>query len=198
MAGHFLNKDISPSFCAQCSKEMNLETLGRKKMLRIKKQEQKKGKVFCSHSCVAFFNSAMHSERMTKNNPTLNPDTRKKISDSLKRIGHKPVIQGGNGKGLTKPQMMLLLQLGDGWFPELVVITGNGYLPYNYKIDIGNLEKKIAIEINGGSHNSLIARKRDLRKKNLLESKGYKVLSFTNTEILTDVTEVAQKILSTT
>ena len=92
--------------------------------------------------------------------------------------------------------MLLYSQLGTNWFPELIIITGNGYLPYHYKIDLGNPVLKIAIEIDGGSHCSYTAKRRDLRKTNFLKSIGYRVLRFTNQQVLEDLINVKNQILS--
>ena len=180
--------------CTQCNltliKENYSEGAWKSRMWKNKKN----GTTFCSSSCKGHYYAKMHSERMTLKNPMMNPDTLLKMKESLKRIGHKPISQGGNGRGMTIPQKMLLQELGEGWFPELVIVTGNGYQPHHYKIDLGFPFKKIAVEVDGGNHCSLTVQKKDKRKEEFLQSKGYKVLRFTNKEILEDVKQIAKVI----
>jgi hypothetical protein len=133
---------------------------------------------------------------MRKQNPMFSLETREKMSQTLKRIGHRPKIQGGNGRGLTEPQKLLLEKLGDGWYPELVVCTKlkNPY-PHHYKIDIANPNLKIAIEVDGGSHFSLKVRTKDKKKQDFLISNNWKVLRFTNKQILENLEKVAGSII---
>ena len=49
------------------------------------------------------------AERMRKNNPILKEETRVKVSRTLKKIGHKPTIQGGNGRPIPLPQRIIML-----------------------------------------------------------------------------------------
>lgn len=137
------------------------------------------------------------SDNMKQNNPMFSEDTRNKMSDTLKRIGHKPTYQGGNGRGLTGPQELLLNALGNKWEAELVVKTGlkpkDGY-PHHYKIDIGSHKRMIAVELDGGSHYSIKQREKDLKKTEVLESLGWKVLRFTNAEVNNNLNSVVKEI----
>ena len=73
------------------------------------------------------------------------------------------------------PQLALLYALGEGWTAEVVLPTkmpkGSGY-PTAYKIDIANIEKKIAIEVDGESHNCIARREQDARKSTFLVERG--------------------------
>ncbi|NDG20230.1 MAG: DUF559 domain-containing protein [Betaproteobacteria bacterium] len=125
----------------------------------------------CSRSCAKKLKNPMHNE-----------STRKSVSQTLKLMGHKPKIQGGNGRGLSKPQAMLLEKLGEGWKAEFVVATklrSLGY-PHHYKIDLANQERMIAIEVDGMSHTTLERKEQDRRKDLFLVSQGWLVLRLSN------------------
>jgi hypothetical protein len=110
-----------------------------------------------------------------------------------------PGLTGGNGRGLTTPQELLLRQLGEGFIPECSVRLGRkapGY-PTNYKLDLGNPELKIGIELNGESHRSAAARARDEKKRLKLESLGWTVLAFWNEEVLKDLFGTLRQIQET-
>lgn len=138
------------------------------------------------------------SERMKKNNPMRNPEIREKTINALKKNGAHPRVLGGNGRGLTTGQKILLKWLGRGWWPELVIPTELNAkdVPTNYKVDIANVWYGIAIEIDGGSHRGEIGRAEDARKDAFLKSKGWSVLRFRNKEILNDLERVKAEISS--
>ena len=160
---------------------------------------KKNGRIYCSTSCGRIHRDRESSIRMKKRNPMKNKQTREKVSKMLKQMGHKPKVQGGNGRGMTPPQELLLAQLGSGWRPELSIQTKHSPkdgFPYCYNVDLGNGKKKIAIEIDGPSHCSLLAQKRDKKKDALLTKLGWKVLRFTNAEVNTDIQGVTKTIMS--
>lgn len=140
-------------------------------------------------------------ERMLHNNPMKDDTIKNKTRMRLLEIGHKPLVRGGNGHGLTVPQALLLSFLGDGWVAEFSVLTGckkgQGY-PTCLKIDIANKEKMIAIEVDGASHNNAIARERDARKNFLLGRLGWSVLRFKNREVLLRAELIAKEVNSLT
>ena len=145
---------------------------------------------------IAELNRKYASDRMKKNNPMFKKESREKMSKTLKRIGHKPKIRGGNGMPLPVPQAILLAALGEGWEPECAVSLGHrtcGY-PTNYKIDIGNRRLKVGIEVDGGSHCSLDRRRQDLKKTNKLSSLGWDIIRFKNEEVINDIGNVMSKI----
>lgn len=121
-------------------------------------------------------------ERVRTMSVSRRPEVRKKISDALLRMGHKPHLRGGNGRGPTEPQLLLFDYLGAGWELEVVVCTG--MKPHHYKIDIANRERKIAVEVDGPSHYVLVTRAADKRKDGFLTSNGWTVLRFWNKDIL--------------
>ena len=161
--------------------------------------------MYCSKKCstayqsktssirMAETNRKYASERMKKNNPMKNRESREKMSRTLKLIGHKPKIQGGNGRGLTEPQRKIIQSLrvkGICCVAEHAIPTkkqkGTGY-PYCYKVDIAILSKKVAIEIDGRSHGLIQRQVIDLKKDALLKSLGWTVLRFTNQKVNSDV-----------
>ena len=153
----------------------------------------------CSTKCAG----VLSSKRMTKNNPMHCESVRSKVSATLKKMNHKPVLQGGNGRGATEEQLMLYNELNkvDGSF-SMEYIEKTGKLrkqfnaPYHYKIDIASEIHKIAIEVDGASHNSLKVKECDERKDQLLTLKGWKVLRFTNYQIQKELKNCVQTVLS--
>ena len=153
-----------------------------------------------SSETMAKTNRKHASARMRAHNPMKRPEVRKKVSDSLKRIGHRPKIQGGNGKGLTIPQKKLLQELGNGWLPEYPIAilkwkTLN--TPKCYKTDIANPNLKIAIEIDGQSHLTLVRKEQDQKKTRVLNGLGWIVLRFWNREIMENLSTTLQSINTT-
>jgi hypothetical protein len=134
---------------------------------------------------------------MTEKNPMSNPVVRAKQKATLRAMGWKPPIQGGNGKPIPVPQQMLACVLG--WQTELAVCTnqpkGCGY-PTAYKIDIGEPTLKVAIEVDGGSHCSKVRQAQDRKKEELLIGLGWKVLRFSNKQVMEHLEECVQTVLS--
>ena len=131
----------------------------------------------CSRSCAKRFK-----------NPMSNHQTRMKVRARLKEIKHKPIKRGGNGQLLPLPQLALLHALGEGWEAEYAVATkmrqlGLGY-PTCYKIDIANSDKKIGIEVDGGSHTTLDRINQDKRKFEVLISQGWSMYRVSNERAL--------------
>jgi hypothetical protein len=117
-------------------------------------------------------------------NPANDPEVRAKISRTLRAMNHAPSVRGGNGQGLTVPQKLLLDLLGEPWQAELCVSLGQrqtGY-PTHYKLDLGNSDLLVGIEVDGPSHHS--RRTLDGKKDEKLASLGWTVLRFWNQSIL--------------
>lgn len=126
-------------------------------------------------------------DRLRSLRPSSRPDVQQRISAALKAAGHRPKVRGGNGCGPTKPQKMMADVLGYGWEIEHVIPVGKGKAagwPTHYKIDLANVEILTAIEIDGGSHCALDRQEQDRRKDAFLGSIGWKVLRFSNQEVL--------------
>ena len=98
-----------------------------------------------------------------------------------------PTIRGGNGSGPTKPQAMLWKALTDGWWTMeyIVGLTPKrlGY-PTHYKLDLAHPIQKIAIEIDGGKHNTLRQQALDRKKDEKLRELGWRVLRLKNKQVL--------------
>jgi len=153
----------------------------------------------CNLKCAG----ALSSIRMTEKNPMLNKETRDKVSDTLKKIGHKPIKQGGNGRGNTTEQQLLyeeLIKINKSFVCEYIFKTKGlneeKIYPTHYKIDIASKELMLAIEVDGVSHNSLKVRECDKKKTNLLLSQGWKVLRLSNSQIQKELQNCVQVVMS--
>jgi hypothetical protein len=123
-------------------------------------------------------------ERITNLNPMSNLETRRKVSFILRKMKHKPSVRGGNGHPPTLPQQIMKDVLLGNWILEYAISLGGRQVNFStcYKVDLGNPDLKIAIEVDGASHH---ARKELDKKKDLkLDSLGWKVLRFWNKDIL--------------
>ena len=141
-------------------------------------------------------NRAHASERMRRKNPMHSAETRVKMSETLKRIGHKPRERGGNGSATPEPQKRLAEFLG--WRTEFTIIPSDGARPYHYKADIVHPTMKVCVEVDGGSHFSLDRQSCDRRRDERLRSLGWLVFRFSNQEAMERTAECAQTVLSTT
>ena len=188
------NKMFCSRKCTSISKKesylgRHLKTKTRQKMSqkRIKFFQTKAGKEEAKKS----------SQRMLKNNPMSNSKTVEKMKATKKENGTFHLWigkRGGNGQ-FTKPQKKLWNLLEDNWQMELVISTKRkSPYPYNYKVDIGNRKLKIGIEIDGKGHRMKKAMQRDAKKQNLLQSLGWKILRFTNEEVMTNPLKVLLEI----
>lgn len=93
--------------------------------------------------------------------------------------------RGGNGQQ-TPQQDALLQALGEGWVGEL----GIGNHVTNWKVlvvDIGHPEWKIAVEVDGHSHQTKKQKTRDSLKKKYLSKPGWRLIRFWNSEVDKDV-----------
>jgi len=163
------------------------------------RKRPKEKKKICSLKC----SGVISSKRMIIKNPMHKKETRVKMSKTLKRINHKPYIQGGNGRGATIPQINLyneLIKIDDSFVMECIEKTGElrekYKSPNHYKIDIASRELKIAVEVDGRNHLSKKVKECDKRKTMLLEEKGWRVLRFTNSQIKKELKNCVQMVLS--
>lgn len=135
-------------------------------------------------------------------NPVDRPEVRAKISATHKERGITFLQRGGNGRGPTRHELMLyqeLVRLRPNWLWSLGYADSNGPrkkgLPTNYKIDIASLKWKVAVEVDGRSHEQRKAE--DAKKTAVLCSRGWLVLRFTNQQVETNPRLVAVQIVTT-
>jgi hypothetical protein len=165
--------------------------------------------VYCSKTCsgaaqsrrasvrMAETNRKHASKRMKERNPMRRPESREKMAATLKRIGHKPSVRGGNGTGLSPAETVLADALG--WAPAIIT-TGQprdlGW-PTHFKIDLANEDLRIAIEIDGSSHTARDRQHQDKRKTAFLIWRGWTVLRFSNEAVIERTEECCQEVWST-
>ncbi|HQG03877.1 MAG TPA: DUF559 domain-containing protein [Thermoleophilia bacterium] len=140
------------------------------------------------------------SERMRRRNPMLQPLVREKMRRShwVRPADGYDHLNGGNGTGPTVPERLLHERLGPGWTWQLPVSTGSPRLPglpTHYKLDLAHEGARIAVEVDGHSHHSLLAHERDGRKDTWLAAHGWRCLRFSNEEVLNDLDAVAASVL---
>lgn len=157
---------------------------------RVYYQEPRKT---CSAKCrakrssvtMAHTNTIHASARMKTNNPMHRGDNRERATATLRAMGHKPHIRGGNGTGATAAERAISEALG--WPTNVVVATnmkrGSGY-PGHYKIDVGNRELKVGIEVDGSSHQVLARKAQDRKKEDFLRGLGWIILRVSNRQAL--------------
>ena len=127
------------------------------------------------------------SERMKRMNK--DEDFRKK-SDDAKR--GKPFVGDRGGNGHITPEQAVLAE-ATGYVLEHPVKTGNPRWRCAL-LDLANTELKIAVELDGPSHNSMLQKERDARKEPMLASLGWRTLRFSNEQVRSDLDAVLQSI----
>lgn len=140
-------------------------------------------------------NRAKAAERMRRRNPMKDPVTKAKAATTRRAGDWRPKVRGGNGTGPTVAQQLLASRLG--WDMEHVVVTGANYKPNCYLIDIAEPTLKVAIEVDGNSHQALTRKKVDARKTKFLVGHGWIVLRFSNREATERTEDCVQVVLST-
>ena len=134
-------------------------------------------------------------------NPLKDPLVRAKakaISASNGFVGLN-LHKGGNGRGPTMAQAILAGLLD--WPTEIVIPTGSPRregVPTNYKLDIASMELMIAVEVDGHGHKTELWKDRDQRKAAFLSALGWKVIRFTNKEVLADPAGCVRKVFAST
>ena len=203
--------------CTVCGKSVDISGMKQPKRNGL---QHGKGRVFCSEECrikagnfwteerkdvsrqrIIKINKEQASERMKKSNPSKNKNVQEKISSSLRSMGHKPPVRGGNGCGPTIPQRMMadalkeLIPLMEYAVPTKVP-RGNGY-PTCYKLDIAIPEIKLGIEVDGNSHCPIERQKQDQKKDSLLATLGWTVLRFKNKQVMEHTEDCVRTVMST-
>ena len=110
-----------------------------------------------------------------------------------------PTQRGGNGH-LTEPQKMLAERLGlpmEVAIPTKPVWGQFARVPNCYKVDLADLSVRLAIEVDGFSHNIKAIRLKDQLKTDVLQALGWSVLRFTNQQVTEDIETCVQTAQST-
>jgi Protein of unknown function (DUF559) len=125
----------------------------------------------------------------------------------LKRIasgvhkGRALKVQGGNGRPLSAAHQAISDALGSSWANEHAVRTGmprgSGYPPA-YKLDLANPLMKLGIEVDGKTHKARAVQALDAKKTALLSELGWKVLRFSNEEVMANLAGCVEAVLSMT
>lgn len=143
-------------------------------------------------------NAAKSSARMKARNPMQRPEIVEKMRQTLLEKKHRPRVQGGNGRPLPVPHQMMWDALGPLWCGEFVTITKKALgLPNAIKSDLALPDVKLAVEIDGLSHNTRKVREKDARKTEFLASLGWTVLRFTNKQVMENLAACVQTVEST-
>lgn len=129
-------------------------------------------------------------------NPLRNPEVLRRSIEANRRLGFPGLkARGGNGTSPSTAQKLLSEALG--WPIEVVVPTRMPQpMPYHYKIDIAHEGLKIAIEVDGHSHQSKVRKAQDQRKEAFLRDHGWFVYRFTNREVIERLDEIVSSITS--
>ena len=138
---------------------------------------------------------------MKKKNPMFDAAIRAKAHAAMKDKWKLKLVRAGNGK-FTIPQILLWVQLGDGWVMELPVST-ECKIPkkqrfHSYKVDIGNPLLKLAIEVDGHSHYSRKQQQIDTWKTARLQDAGWTVLRFWNKQVTGHLGDCVETVMFTT
>lgn len=169
---------------------------------------RRRGRAYCSQTCARAHSARVSAQnmaetnrkhapaRMRARNPMRRADVRDRMAATLREIGHRPRVRGGNGKPVPVPQATLAAFLG--WPTDVVVAPGDGDRPYHYKLDIAHPTMMVCVEIDGGSHYSLARRESDRRRDARLASLGWLTFRFSNREATERTAECARMVLSTT
>ena len=134
-------------------------------------------KKYCSKSCAK-----------KVENPMFREDVAKKVSSTLRQIGHKPKIHGGNGRPLTIPQEEIAKILGKIAETEYPIITtekqrANG-ASHCYKMDVAIPYLRLAIQLDGAGHSTKKVREADKRIRVWMAELGWSVLHISNSKAL--------------
>lgn len=169
----------------------------------------RRGRAYCNEACrdqsvsevasatMSRTNMKYASARMKLRNPMHRPEIRAKMQATSRTNALVPVLRGGNGTPMPIPQKMLALALM--WPTEYVVPTGkpraSGW-PGHYKLDIACPELMVAVEVDGRSHAPLSRQAADARRDQFLSALGWRVLRFSNREVMDDLEGCIQTVMS--
>jgi very-short-patch-repair endonuclease len=66
----------------------------------------------------------------------------------------------------------------------------------SYIVDFASLSARLIVEVDGGQHNEHCNETLDARRTAWLESKGYRLLRFWNSHVLTEIDSVTETIFN--
>lgn len=138
------------------------------------------------------------SERMKINNPSQKATVQEKIRTTKIKNGTLDIIKyhkGGNGH-YTKMQMLLYKNIGGCLEYPISLGKRQQNYPTCYKVDIGFPEIKLAIEVDGATHLTKKQKEKDLKKELKLTSLGWKVLRFSNLQVMNNLDGVILQIMN--
>src|SRR3990172_4540647 len=200
--------------CLQCEKEFTFRSTGKKNNDRRR---------FCGTSCAAKWRMAQPerkelakeylprmwaaaqaahrgkpdpttSARMKANNPNQTAEWKRRMSAIMS--GRTFLARGGNGT-LTPQQETVAKALGlpmEYAIPTRPVKDRFKSLPSCYKVDIADPSRRLAIEIDGRTHNTKKWKFLDKRKTEVLNALGWSVLRFSNQRVDSDLEAVLKEI----
>jgi hypothetical protein len=123
------------------------------------------------------------------------------MAKTLRAMGHGPKVRGGNGKGLSRAEAMLLEAMGPEWSAHHAVRTrmprGSGYPPC-YKLDLAHVQTMVAVEVDGESHSSLARRAQDQKKTDFLNGLGWIVLRVSNRQVTEELSSTISRLKEAT
>lgn len=142
----------------------------------------------------ASFQAGLSSYLSSEKNPLRGSQAREK-SLAIQRAKGFPNLRGGNGAPLPDRQIRLARLLSAE--TEVSVALGDGERPHHYLVDVGIERLRLAIEIDGQSHKAKARQQQDRRKDTRLNTAGWTVLRFWNSQLDEELDQVATEIRST-
>ena len=123
----------------------------------------------------------------------LTDERRARVSKVLKAKGHKPLVRGGNGTGMTPAEALLastLEPLGFQWNLSIALGGRKPGFPTCYKVDFGCRARKLALEVDGGTwtggrHTRGMGYEDDCRKFAEAAILGWRVIRATGDQVRT-------------
>jgi very-short-patch-repair endonuclease len=111
-----------------------------------------------------------------------------------KKSGQPNHLNRAERGGLPRAQFLLWQALGQAWQPQFWVspLGDLGDDIVYFVIDVALPGQKLAVEVDGRGHRYSV--ERDRQRDEWLTAEGWKVLRFSNTEILASVESVVEKI----
>lgn len=164
---------------------------------RAREQMRKKRIQYCSRGCrtkgTFRYNEGLREksrthmmklcqERETSWNSGIPWSDAHRAKASEQRKGWKFAQRGGNGTGMSPTEALIAPMMPEGFIWNYIVRSegfGLGY-PSHYKLDFGNPQTMVCLEVDGASHTSRLGQERDARKNERLAFLGWKVCRIKN------------------